>query len=35
MKKAPGGIEIIVDEIKILGKTYYDKLPFEINSFKK
>ena len=33
-EKAPGGIEIIVDEIKILGKTYYDKLPFEINSFK-
>ena len=33
-EKAPGGIEIIVDKIKILGKTYYDKLPFEINSFK-
>lgn len=33
-EKAPGGIEIIVDEIKILGKTYYDKLPFEINSYK-
>lgn len=33
-QKAPGGIEIIVDEIKILGKTYYDKLPFEINSYK-
>ena len=32
--KAPGGIEIIVDEIKILGRTYYDKLPFEINSYK-
>ena len=33
-EKAPGGIEIMVDKIKILGKTYYDKLPFEINSFK-
>ena len=33
-EKAPGGIEIIVDNIKILGETYYDKLPFEINSFK-
>lgn len=33
-EKAPGGVEIIVDEIKILGKTYYDKLPFEINSYK-
>ena len=33
-EKAPGGIEIIVDEIKILGRTYYDKLPFEIKSYK-
>ena len=33
-EKAPGGIEIIVDKIKILGRTYYDKLPFEINSYK-
>ena len=33
-EKAPDGIEIIVDEIKILGRTYYDKLPFEINSYK-
>ena len=33
-EKAPCGIEIIVDEIKILGRTYYDKLPFEINSYK-
>lgn len=33
-EKAPGGIEIIVDEIKILGRTYYDKLPFEINRYK-
>ena len=33
-EKAPGGVEVVVDEIKILGKTYYDKLPFEVNSFK-
>ncbi|WP_455544449.1 aspartate--tRNA(Asn) ligase [Intestinibacter sp.] len=33
-EKAPNGVEVIVDKIKILGKTYYDKLPFEINSFK-
>ena len=33
-EKAPGGIEIIVDDIKLLGKTYYEKLPFEVNSFK-
>jgi nondiscriminating aspartyl-tRNA synthetase len=30
--RAPGGIEILVKEIKILGKAYYDTLPFEINS---
>ena len=33
-EKAPGGVEVVVDEIKVLGKTYYDKLPFEVNSFK-
>ena len=33
-EKAPGKIEVIVEEIKIVGNTYYDKLPFEINSFK-
>lgn len=33
-EKAPGGIEVQVEEIEILGKTYYDKLPFEINSGK-
>ena len=33
-EKAPGGIEIEVDNIKILGTTYYEKLPFEVNSFK-
>ena len=33
-EKAPGGIEIIVKDIKIVGTTYYEKLPFEVNSFK-
>ena len=32
--KAPGGIEIAVEKMNILGKAYYDKLPFEINSGK-
>lgn len=30
--KAPNGIEILVKEIKILGKAYYDMLPFETNA---
>ncbi|WP_228108344.1 amino acid--tRNA ligase-related protein [Terrisporobacter petrolearius] len=33
-EKAPGKIEIIAEEIKVTGNTYYDKLPFEINSLK-
>ncbi|MDD3223771.1 MAG: aspartate--tRNA(Asn) ligase [Clostridium sp.] len=33
-EKAPGGIEVQVEEIEILGNTYYDKLPFAINSGK-
>lgn len=33
-EKAPGKIEIIAEEIKVVGNTYYDKLPFEINSIK-
>ncbi|MGL6106393.1 aspartate--tRNA(Asn) ligase [Romboutsia sp.] len=33
-KKAPNGIEVEVNEIKVISKTYYEKLPFEINSFK-
>lgn len=33
-EKAPGKIEIIAEEIKVIGNTYYDKLPFEINSLK-
>jgi nondiscriminating aspartyl-tRNA synthetase len=32
--KAPGGLEIAVEKMDILGKAYYDKLPFEINSGK-
>lgn len=33
-EKASGKIEIIAEEIKVIGNTYYDKLPFEINSIK-
>ena len=33
-EKAPGGIELKVEEIKVVGKTYYEKLPFEVNSYK-
>lgn len=33
-EKAPGKIEVLVEKIEILGNTYYDKLPFEINSYK-
>ena len=33
-KKAPGGLEILASSIKILGNTYYDILPFEINKKK-
>lgn len=33
-EKAPGGIEIQLNDIKILGKAYYDKLPFDINGRK-
>ncbi|MHB1393061.1 MAG: aspartate--tRNA(Asn) ligase [Clostridia bacterium] len=33
-EKAPMGIELIVSEISILGKVYYDTLPFEINNQK-
>jgi nondiscriminating aspartyl-tRNA synthetase len=33
-EKAPEGIEVQVEELKVLGKTYYDKLPFAINSGK-
>ncbi|WP_213818339.1 aspartate--tRNA(Asn) ligase [Garciella nitratireducens] len=30
-QKAPGGLEVQVQNIKIVGKTYYDLLPFSIN----
>jgi nondiscriminating aspartyl-tRNA synthetase len=33
-EKAPGGIEILVDSLEILGETYYDTLPLEVSSFK-
>lgn len=33
-EKAPGGIELQLEEIKVIGKTYYDKLPFDINGRK-
>lgn len=32
--KAPGGVELEVSELKILGKANYDVLPFEINGYK-
>ncbi|MBC2581843.1 aspartate--tRNA(Asn) ligase [Clostridium sp. DJ247] len=33
--KAPGGVEIQVKELKVLGNTYYDMLPIPVNDFKK
>ena len=33
-EKAPGGVEIQAEEIKVLGKVYYDKLPLEISAYK-
>lgn len=30
-QKAPGGLEVRVQDINIVGKTYYDLLPFSIN----
>lgn len=33
-EKAPSGIEIHVSDLKVLGKTYYDVLPFAINRGK-
>lgn len=32
--KAPGGIEIHAEKINVVGKAYYDMLPFEINGRK-
>lgn len=34
-QKAPGGIEISVREICILGKVHYDNLPIEVNCYKQ
>lgn len=33
-EKAPEGIEVQLKEIKVVGKAYYDKLPFDINGRK-
>ncbi len=33
-EKAPGGVELSVRALKVLGKAYYDTLPFEINNHK-
>lgn len=30
-EKAPSGVEIHADSVRVLGKVYYDMLPFEIN----
>lgn len=34
-EKAPGGVELISKGISIIGKAFYDKLPFEVNSYKQ
>lgn len=33
-EKAPGGLEVLAKDITIVGNTYYDILPFEINKKK-
>ena len=33
-EKAPNGIEVEVTNIEVAGKVFYDKLPFEIQSYK-
>jgi len=33
-EKAPMGVELLVKEMRVLGETYYDTLPFEINNQK-
>lgn len=33
-EKAPEGIEVLVSNIEVLGKAYYDTLPFEISNYK-
>jgi nondiscriminating aspartyl-tRNA synthetase len=32
--KAPGGVEVLADRIEVMGKTYYELLPFSINQKK-
>jgi nondiscriminating aspartyl-tRNA synthetase len=32
--KTPLGVEVVVNDFKVLGKTYYEVLPFEINNQK-
>lgn len=34
-EKAPGGVELISKGISVIGKAFYDKLPFEVNSYKQ
>lgn len=34
-EKAPGGVELISKGITVIGKAFYDKLPFEVNSYKQ
>lgn len=34
-EKAPNGVELIAKDIKIIGKAFYEKLPFEVNSYKQ
>jgi nondiscriminating aspartyl-tRNA synthetase len=33
-KKAPGGIEVLVNGMEVIGKTYYDLMPFPIHQRK-
>lgn len=33
-EKAPGSVEVLVNSIEVIGKTYYDLLPFPINQRK-
>ncbi len=33
-EKAPGGVEVKINTLRIVGKTYYDLLPFSINTQK-
>lgn len=34
-EKAPGGVELISKGITVIGKAFYNKLPFEVNSYKQ